>query len=145
LVIQKPVYAVALLVVVVSLLSELLLPGADRLVAIAAVTCGVATWVAPLLVLAISWNQKPRSSLPGVGFTIRLFVVAACFSATGVWLALLTLVFVQDRTYAWIALLLIGVFWLWVAVMLVVGDLRRQPAQEGMPDRPKKRLKKRSK
>jgi succinate-acetate transporter protein len=54
-------------------------------------------------------------------------------------------VFVQDRTYAWIALLLIGVFWLWVAVMLVVGDLRRQPAQEGMPDRPKKRLKKRSK
>jgi peptidoglycan biosynthesis protein MviN/MurJ (putative lipid II flippase) len=145
LVIQKPVYAVALLVVVVSLLSELLLPGADRLVAIAAVTCGVATWVAPLLVLAISWNQKPRSSLPGVGFTIRLFVVAACFSATGVWLALLTLVFVQDRTYAWIALLLIGVFWLWIAVMLVVGDLRRQPAQEGMPDRPKKRLKKRSK
>jgi hypothetical protein len=145
LVIQKPVYAVALLVVVVSLLSELLLPGADRLVAIAAMTCGVATWVAPLLVLAISWNQKPRSSLPGVGFTIRLFVVAACFSATGVWLALLTLVFVQDRTYAWIALLLIGVFWLWVAVMLVVGDLRRQPAQEGMPDRPKKRLKKRSK
>jgi hypothetical protein len=108
-------------------------------------TCGVATWVAPLLVLAISWNQKPRSSLPGVGFTIRLFVVAACFSATGVWLALLTLVFVQDRTYAWIALLLIGVFWLWIAVMLVVGDLRRQPAQEGMPDRPKKRLKKRSK
>jgi peptidoglycan biosynthesis protein MviN/MurJ (putative lipid II flippase) len=145
LIIEKPVYAVALLVVVLSLLSELLVPGADHIVAIAAVTCGVATWVAPLLVLAISWNQKPRASLAGVGFTIRLFVVAACFSASGVWLALLTLVFAQDKTYAWIALLLIGVFWLWVAVMLVVGDRRRQPGQEGTRVRPKKRFKKRFK
>jgi cation transporter-like permease len=96
-------------------------------------------------VLAISWNQKPRASLAGVGFTIRLFVVAACFSASGVWLALLTLVFAQDKTYAWIALLLIGVFWLWVAVMLVVGDRRRQPGQEGTRVRPKKRFKKRFK
>jgi len=142
LIIEKPVYAVALLVVVLSLLCELLMPGGDRIVAIAAVACGVATWVAPLLVIAISWNQKPRSSLAGVGFTIRIFVVAVCFSASGVWLALLTLVFAQDRTYAWIALLLIGVFWLWVAVMLYVGDLRRQQGQE---DAPKKRFKKRFK
>jgi peptidoglycan biosynthesis protein MviN/MurJ (putative lipid II flippase) len=141
--IEKPVYAVALLVIVLSLLSELLVPGADHIVAIAAVACGVATWVAPLLVLAMSWNQKPRSSLAGVGFTIRLFVVAACFSASGVWLALLTLVFAQDRTYAWVALLLIGVFWVWVAVMLVVGDRRRERGQEGAPARPKKRFKKR--
>ena len=144
-IIEKPVYAVALLVVVLSLLSELLVPGADRIVAIAAVTCGVATWVAPLLVIAISWNQKPRSSLAGVGFTIRLFVVAACFSASAVWLALLTLVFAQDRTYAWVALLLIGVFWLWVAVMLVVGDRRRQPGQEGARAGPRKRFRKRFK
>ena len=144
-IIEKPVYAVALLVVVLSLLSELLVPGADRIVAIAAVTCGVATWVAPLLVIALSWNQKPRSSLAGVGFTIRLFVVAACFSASGVWLALLTLVFAQDRTYAWVALLLIGVFWLWVSVMLYVGDRRRQPGQEDARPRPKKRFKKRFK
>jgi hypothetical protein len=141
LIIGKPVYAVALLIVVLSLLCKLVVPGADRIVAIAAVTCGVATWVAPLLVIAISWNQKPRSSLAGVGFTIRLFVVAVCFSASGVWLALLTLVFAQDKTYAWIALLLIGVFWLWVAVMLVVGDRRRQPGQEGARPRSKKRRK----
>jgi len=142
LIIEKPVYIVALLVVVVSLLSELLVPGADRFVAIAAVTCGVATWVAPLLVLALSWNQKPRTSLAGVGFTIRLVVIAASFSVAGIWLALLTLVFAQDRTYGWIALLLIGVFWLWVAVMLVVGDRRQKSGQEGRRARPKKRFRK---
>jgi len=141
LIIEKPVYAVALPVIVLSLLSELLVPGGDGIVAIAAVTFGVATWVAPLLVIALSWNQKPRSSLAGVGFTIRLFVVAVCFSASGVWLALLTLVFAQDRTYAWVALLLIGVFWLWVSVMLYVGDRRRQPGQEGARPRSKKRRK----
>ncbi len=142
-IIEKPVYAVALLVIVLSLLSELLVPGGDGIVAIAAVTFGVATWVAPLLGIALSWNQKPRSSLAGVGVSIRIFVVAACFSAGGVWLALLTLVFAQDRTYAWIALLLIGVFWLWVAVMLVVGDRRRQRGQEGTRPRPKRRFKRR--
>ena len=68
-IIEKPVYAVALLAVALSLLCVLLVPGGDRFVAIAAVACGVATWVAPLLVLALSWNQKPRTSLAGVGFT----------------------------------------------------------------------------
>jgi membrane protein implicated in regulation of membrane protease activity len=145
LIIERPVYAVALLAAALSLLCELLVPGGDRIVAIAALTFGVATWVAPLLVLALTWNQKPRSSLAGVGFTIRIFVLAVCFSAGGVWLALLTLVFAQDRTYAWIALLLIGVFWLWVAVMLHVGDLRRERGQEGTRTRPKKRAKERSK
>src|SRR5438067_1308970 len=141
-IIEKPVYAVALLAVALSLLCELLMPGGDRIVAIAALACGVATWVAPLLVLALSWNQKPRSSLAGVGFTISLFVVAACFSASGVWLALLTLVFAQDRAYAWLALLLIGIFWLWVAVMLYVGDPRREQGQEGARPRSKRRIKK---
>jgi hypothetical protein len=145
LIIERPVYIVALLIVVLSLLCELLVPGADRFVAIVAVTCGVATWVAPLLVLALSWNQKPRTSLAGVGFTIRLFVIAASFSAVGIWLALLSLVFAQDRTYGWVALLLIGVFWLWVVVMLVVGDRRRQSGQEGTPLRRKKRFRKRVK
>jgi peptidoglycan biosynthesis protein MviN/MurJ (putative lipid II flippase) len=130
LIIEKPVYAVALLIVVLSLLCERLVPGGDRIVAIAALACGVATWVAPLLVLALSWNQKPRTSLAGVGFTIRLFVIAVCFSAVGIWLALLSLAFAQDWTYAWIALLLIGLFWLWVAVMLVVGDLRQRRGQD---------------
>lgn len=145
LIIERRVYAVALLAVALSLLFELLVPGADHIVAIAALTCGVATWVAPLLGIAISWNQKPRSSLAGVGASIRIFVVAACFSAGGVWFALLTLVFAQDRTYAWIALLLIGVFWVWVSVMLHVGGLRQQRAQEGARVRPKRRFKRRLK
>jgi hypothetical protein len=40
-------------------------------------------------------------------------------------------------------LLLIGVFWLWVAVMLYVGDLRRQRGQERARARPKRRFRKR--
>ena len=144
-IIEKPVYAVALLAVALSLLCELLLPAGDRIIAVAALTCGVATWVAPLLVLALSWNQKPRTSLAGVASSIRIFVVAAFFSAGGVWFALLTLIFAPNRTYAWIALLLIGVFWLWVAVMLLVGDLRRQRSQEGARARPKRGLKRRFK
>jgi MFS family permease len=141
LIIGKPVYALALLVVALSLLCELWVPGADYVIGIAAVLSGLATWIVPLLLIALSWSRKPQSSLAGVGFTIRIFVAAACFSAIGVWLALLTLVFAQDRTHAWIALFLIGVFWLWVSVMLHVGDRQRQVEQ----DRPKSRLKRRFK
>ena len=139
--IGKPVYAVALLVVALSLLCELWVPGAAYVIGIVAVLSGLATWIVPLLLIALSWTREPRTSLAGVGFTIRVFVAAACFSAIGVWLALLTLVFAQDRTHAWIALILIGVFWLWVSVMLHVGDGQRQQDQ----DRPKSRLKRRLK
>lgn len=140
-IIGKPVYGAALLVVTLSLLGELWVPGADYVIGIAAVLSGLATWIVPLLLIALSWTRNPRSSLAGVGFTIRIFVAAACFSAIGVWLALLTLVFAQDRSHAWIALLLIGVFWLWVSVMLHVGDRGRQQDH----DRPKSRLKRRFK
>jgi hypothetical protein len=141
LIIGKPVYAVALLAVALSLLGELWVPGAAYVIGIVAVLSGLATWIVPLLLIALSWTREPRSSLAGVGFTIRIFVAAACFSAIGVWLALLTLVFAQDRSHAWIALFLIGVFWLWVSVMLHVGDRQRQQDQ----DRPKSRLKRRFK
>ncbi len=140
-IIGKPVYAVALLAVALSLLSELWVPGAAYVIGIVAVLSGLATWIVPLLLIALSWTREPRSSLASVGFTIRIFVAAACFSAIGVWLALLTLVFAQDRSHAWIALFLIGVFWLWVSVMLHVGDRQRQQDQ----DRPKSRLKRRFK
>ena len=136
-IIGKPVYAVALLAVALSLLSELWVPGAAYVIGIMAVLSGLATWIVPLLLIALSWTREPRSSLASVGFTIRIFVAAACFSVIGVWLALLTLVFAQDRSHAWIALFLIGVFWLWVSVMLHVGDRERQRVQ----DRPKNRLK----
>ena len=139
--IGKPVYAVALLAVALSLLCELWVPGAAYVIGIVAVLSGLATWIVPLLLIALSWTREPRPSLAGVGFTIRIFVAAACCSAIGVWLALLTLVFAQDRTHAWIALFLIGVFWLWVSVMLHLGDRQRQQDQ----DRPKSRLKRRFK
>ncbi len=143
-IIGKPVYAVALLAVALSLLSELWVPGAAYVIGIVAVLSGLATWIVPLLLIALSWTREPRSSLASVGFTIRIFVAAACFSAIGVWLALLTLVFAQDRSHAWIALFLIGVFWLWVSVMLHVGYRQRQQDQYRPKSRLKRRFKKRS-
>jgi hypothetical protein len=143
LIIGKPVYAVALLVVALSLLSELWVPGADYVIGIAAVLSGLATWIVPLLLIALSWSRTPQSSLAGVGFSIRIFVAAACFSAIGVWLALLTLVFAQNRNHAWIALLLIGVFWLWVSVMLHLGDQQGQQDQDHPKGRSRRRLNKR--
>jgi len=45
----------------------------------AALVCCLATWIVPLLRLALS--RKPRSSLAAVGFTIGLVVLAAYFSS----------------------------------------------------------------
>jgi type VI protein secretion system component VasK len=98
--------------------------------AIAAVVCGLATWIVPLVLVALSWNQRPRSSLAGVGFFIRLVAVALVFSAAGLWLALLTAIFVQDADRAWVAIVLIAAFWLLVGTVLYVGDRRRRRARE---------------
>ena len=125
-IIQKPVYAVALLLIALSLMFEFFVPTGDRVIAIGAELSGLATWIVPALLLALSWNQKPRTSLAGVGFAISLFVVAASFSAMSLWLALLTFVFAQDASRAWLALLIIAVFWVSIAALLVAGDLWRR-------------------
>jgi hypothetical protein len=124
--IEKPIYAIALLLVALSLMFELLVPAGDHVIAVAAELSGLATWIVPALLLALSWNQKPRTSLAGVGFAISLFVVAASFSAISLWLALLTFVFAQDASRAWLALLIIAVFWVSIAALLVAGDLWRR-------------------
>ena len=106
-------------------------------------TFGVATWVVPLLRARIVLELLPRSSL---GAWVSPFVFLPrrhVFLPVGVWLALFTLVFAQDRTHAWVALFLIGVFWLWVAVMLYLGDRRRQQAKNVPRARPKRRFRKR--
>jgi hypothetical protein len=126
LIIQKPVYAIALLLVALSLIFEFFVPTGDRVVAAAAELSGFATWVVPALLLALSWNQKPRTSLAGVGFAISLFVVAASFSAISLWLALLTVVFAQDASRAWLALTIIAAFWVSLAALLVAGDQWRR-------------------
>ncbi len=125
-IIEKPIYAVALLLVALSLMFEFLVPTGDGVVAIGAELSALATWIVPALLLALSWNQKPRTSLAGVGFAIRLFVVAVSFTAIGLWLTLLTFVFAEDTSRAWLALLIIAIFWVSLAALLVAGDLWRR-------------------
>ncbi len=88
----------ALLVTALGLIFELFVPGSGRMIDIGAVVFGLATWIVPPLLMALSRNKK-RSSLESVGFTIYLLVVAACLSAIGLSLALLTLVFAQDANW----------------------------------------------
>jgi hypothetical protein len=88
----------------------------------AALVCGVATWVVPLLRLALS--RKPRSSLAAVGRTIGLFVLAAYFSAATILLALLAFVLAQDTSLARFGLLAIAAFWVGLGTMIGIGGLR---------------------
>jgi MFS family permease len=125
----RAIYAIALLAVALSVVLELFLPASARIIAIAAVVCGLATWIVPLILVAWSWKERPRSSLAAAGFFIRLAVVALVFSATGLWLALLSAVFVQDAEHAWRAIVLIAAFWLLVGTVLYVGDRRRRRAR----------------
>jgi len=100
-----------------------------RIIDIGAVVFGLATWIVPPLLAALYWNKK-RSSLASVGFTIYLFVVAACLSAVSLSLALLTLIFAQDANWAWLALLAIAAFWLSGIILISVGERRHRRARE---------------
>lgn len=96
-----------------------------RILDVGAAIFGFATWIVPVVMLAVTWNQRPRSALAGVGFAIRIFVVAACLSAIGLLLALLSLAFAQNANWASPALVAIAAFWLSGAVFLYVAHRRR--------------------
>jgi hypothetical protein len=119
----------ALLATALGLILELFVPGSGRIIAIGAAVFGVATWIVPPLLMALFGNKK-RSSLQSVGFTIYLFVVAACLSAVGVSLALLTLIFAQEANWAWLALLAIAAFWLLGMISLFVAERLNRRARE---------------
>jgi hypothetical protein len=93
----RPIFGAALLATVLGLIFEFAVPASGRIIDIGAVVFGLATWIVPPLLAALSWNKK-RSSLASVGFTIYLFVVAACLSAVGLSLALLTLTLRKMQT-----------------------------------------------
>jgi L-asparagine transporter-like permease len=99
----------------------------------AALVCGLATWIVPLLRLALS--RKPRSSLEAVGFTIGVFVVAAYMSAAGLVLALLAFVFAQDTSLARFGLLAIAVFWVCLGTMIGIAGLRARVQRKGIERR----------
>jgi hypothetical protein len=119
----------ALLATALGLMLELFVPGSRRIIAIGAAVFGVATWIVPPLLMALFGNKK-RSSLQGVGFTIYLLVVAACLSAVGVSLALLTLIFAQEANWAWLGLLAIAAFWLLGIISLFVAERLNRRAKE---------------
>jgi hypothetical protein len=125
----RPILAAALLATVLGLIFEFAVPASGRIIDIGAVVFGLATWIVPPLLATLSWSKK-RSSLASVGFTIYLFVVAACLSAVGLSLALLTLIFAQDANWAWLALLAIAAFWLSGGILIYVGGRRSRPARE---------------
>jgi hypothetical protein len=97
-----------------------------RILDVGAAIFGFATWIVPVVMLAVTWKQRPRSSLAGVGFAISIFVVAACLSAIGLLLALLTLAFAQNASWASLALVAIAAFWLSGAVFIYVAHRRRR-------------------
>ena len=119
----------ALLVTALGLIFELFVPGSGRMIDIGAVVFGLATWIVPPLLMALSRNKK-RLSLESVGFTIYLLVVAACLSAIGLSLALLTLVFAQDANWAWLGLLAIAAFWVSGGIGIYVSQRRHRRARE---------------
>ena len=125
----RPIFGAALLATVLGLIFEFAVPASGRIIDIGAAVFGLATWIVPPLLAALSWNKK-RSSLASVGFTIYLFVVAACLSAVGLSLALLTLIFAQDANWAWLALLAIAAFWLSGGILIYVGGRRSRPPRE---------------
>jgi hypothetical protein len=116
----KPVVVVALLLVGVAVMLETLVPASGRIIDIGAAVFALATWIVPPLRLAMA--RKPRSSLASVGLTIHIIVLAACLSAIGLLLALLTLVFASAANWAWPAILVIAAFWGTGVALLAVGQ-----------------------
>jgi hypothetical protein len=123
----KPTLAVALLLVAAGVIVESLVPASGRMIDIGLAIFALATWIVPPLRFAIGGNKK-RSSLASVGFTIHVFALAACLSAIGLLLALLTLLFAQTANWAWLAILGIAAFWVAAAVLIYVGGPRSPPA-----------------
>jgi hypothetical protein len=120
----KPILAVALLLVAAGVSVEWLVPASGRIIDIGSAIFAAATWIVPLLRFALA--RKARTSLAAVGFTLHVFVLAACLSAIGLLLALLTLVFAQTADWAWFAILGIAAFWVAGGVLVYAGG-RRAP------------------
>ena len=66
---------------------------------------------------------------PGV-FWLHPVVLAACLSAVGLLLAILTLVFAQTATWAWLAILAIIAFWPAGVLVLYIGARLSPPVRK---------------
>jgi hypothetical protein len=95
--------------------------------AISAALFAAATWIGPLVHLAL-WKRQ-RSSLAKVGQVIGLLMLAACLSGAGLALALLTLLFSQHVGWGWYSAAAIAAFWISFALSASVG--RRSARRPG--------------
>jgi hypothetical protein len=120
----KPILAVVLLLVAAGVIVEWLVPASGRIIDIGSAIFAAATWIVPPLRFAMA--RKQRTSLAAVGLTIHVVFLAACLSAIGLLLALLTLVFAPTANWAWFAILGIAAFWV-AGGVLVYGGGRRAP------------------
>lgn len=111
------------------------MPAFDDVLSVGAVVFGIATWIFPLLRLAWPWNKRPPSSLAAVGRVIGTLVVTACLSAVGLLLALLTFVFSQRTSGAWLGLSAIAAFWVSFGVLICIGGLRARAAPSEKADK----------
>jgi hypothetical protein len=129
--IWKQILAAALLATVLSLIFESVIPASATVIAIVAAICGLATWIVPLLSLAVySYRDRagPRpTSLASVGRGIFVVIAAAFFSVIGLPLALVTIALAPDPYWAWLALLAIAAFWVLGGVLLYLGHRSRSP------------------
>lgn len=66
---------------------------------------------------------------------IGFVVLAGCFSAAGLLLALLAFVFAERMGWAWLGLGAIGTYWLAFAAFLLISDhlARRRRQETGRP------------
>jgi MFS family permease len=118
--VAKPVLAAAALAIVLGLLVGAMVPTGGDIVSDAAALCGLATWILPLIGVAL-WSyarHKPRgrSSLVAVGYSILIIVLAAMPTVAGVLLAVIAFVFARQTSWAWSGLAAIAAFWMVVAI-----------------------------
>ncbi len=110
------------------------MPALPDILAIAAAVFAAAAWIVPLVRMAL-WKQ-PRTSLAGVGQAIGFVVLAACLSAAGLGLALLTLVFSSRAAWGWCSAAAIVAFWISLWAFLAIANRfarRGAPAAERNP------------
>jgi hypothetical protein len=119
--IVRAIAVIGLAAAMLAVAVELLLPASGRFVGWIAAGCGVAAWILPILLVALDWNRKPTRAFAGVGFAIRIVLVAGALSAIAAAFALATLVFGPARPLAWFALAAVAAFWIAGAATIAVG------------------------
>jgi len=106
------------------------MPAFPDLLAMGAAFFGAATWIIPGLRYLLSGRKAPHASLAAVGRVIGFVVLAGCFSAAGLLLALLGLMFAERTGWAWLGLGAIIGFWVVLALAIGIGPSRSGDEQD---------------